>query len=118
MTRSTANQKWPGNPPLPGACHTWPRFAVVRTLIVIDTPTPITTHAPNRSSHLRTTRIGPPSASSVHTTATAPSHSHLFEKPYTRIDIWFATSDNTQNCNPVHPTSCTMLRMDGRYEPR
>ena len=85
---------------------------------MIHAPTPATTHAPKRSSHRRTIRIGPPRARSVHSTATTASHSHLLLNPNTRIDIWFATSDMAQNSNPVHPTSCTMLRTDGRYDPR
>src|SRR5206468_5939781 len=116
--RSGASQTGPGKPARTGAGHTWPGSAVVRTRIVIQAATPTTTHAPNRSSHRRTTRIGPPRASAVHTTATIASHIHLEENENNRMDIWFATSDIAQNSKPVHPTSCTMFSTDGTYEPR
>ena len=75
ITRSTASQKFEGNPPWPGWRQMAPRCAVVSTRIVIHTATPATTQAPNRSSHCRTTRTGPLKASVAQTKATTISHS-------------------------------------------
>ena len=73
ITRSTASHRWPGYPPLPGAFQILERSAVVRRRTVIHAPIPPTTQAPNRSSHRRTTRMGPPRARAVHATATTAS---------------------------------------------
>ena len=80
----------------------------------IHAATPATTHAPNRSSHRRTTRMGPPSARRVHTTPTTTSHTQYDENPHRRTDIRFATEAMAQNSNPVHPISWTMFSTEGR----
>ena len=80
------------------------RLAVVSRRMVIHSPTAPTTHAPNRSSHRRTTRMGPPRARAVQATATTASHT-----PYPRWTTRFATRLMAQNSNPVHPMSCTMF---------
>src|SRR5205823_2709664 len=90
------------------------RFAVVRTRIVIHIARPPTTHAPNRSNQRLTTRMGPPIARAVHTTATIPSHAWYGNAGAIR----WATRLMAQNSNPVHPTSWATLRTDGRYDPR
>ena len=78
--------------------------------MVIHAATPATTQAPNRSSHLRTTRIGPPRASSVDTTTITGSHSQYEES---EENSRLATRLMAQNSNPVHPTSCTILKTEG-----
>src|SRR5436309_8021855 len=73
---------------------------------------------PNRSSHRRTTRIGPPTARSVQTTATRASQKWDASRPNRRLEATLATCPMAQNSTAVHPTSWSRLRADGRNEPR
>src|SRR5437867_6714901 len=85
--------------------------------MVIHAATPATTHAPNRSSHRRTTRMGPPRARPVHTTATTASHNQYEEKWNSRTDIRSATWAMVQNSNPVRPIGWAMFSTEGKSDP-
>src|SRR5216117_4040251 len=108
ITRSTASQN--GRPPWPGRCQIDPRLAEVSKRMVIQAATLATTHAPNRSSHRRITRMGPPRARAVDSTTTPGNHSQYEDS---EENSRLATRLIAQNSNPVHPTSWTILNTDG-----
>src|SRR6266545_3019846 len=73
---------------------------------------------PKRSSHRRTTRIGPPTARRVQMTATDASQKRDASRPNRRLEATLATCPIAQNSTAVHPTSWSRLRAEGRKEPR
>src|SRR6266511_773465 len=73
---------------------------------------------PKRSSHRRTTRMGPPTARRLQMSATDASQKWDASKPNRRLDATLATCPMAQNSTAVHPTSWSRLRAEGRNEPR
>src|SRR6266511_2069346 len=73
---------------------------------------------PKRSTHRRTTRIGPPTARRVQMTATDASQKRDASRPNRRLEATLATCPIAQNSTAVHPTSWSRLRAEGKQEPR
>jgi hypothetical protein len=68
---------------------------------------------PEALSHRRTVKIGPASASAVHTTATTRIQTNGASNPNRSIETAFAIRPLAQNSKAVHPISWTRFATDG-----